>query len=213
MQDFDDFIACLLSRPGMEAAIQRSGECMHDEYVQDIINADGVRAIKGPDGVPFLSGRWHNELRLLWCLSVDFFNPYHNKIAGKVASVGSIVLSCLLLPPDMRHKPENLYLVGIIPGPREPSGEEIDHFLRPLVDVMKASWTHGTTYSTHNYPHGRLVRSAIALSVNDLPMARKIMGFANYIDWNAAKEESLDSKRPRTLQRAQEDAHKWQNAT
>ena len=104
MQDFDNFVAHLLSRPGMEAAIEWSGECMRDgchETVHDIIDADAVRTIKGPDGIPFLSGGRQTELRLLWCLSVDFFNPYHNKIAGKVASVGSIVLSCILLPPDM----------------------------------------------------------------------------------------------------------------
>ena len=213
MQDFDDFVARLLSRPGMEAAIQWSGERMRDETVHDIINADAIRTIKGSDSIPFLSGARQTELCLLWCLSVDFFNPYHNKIAGKVASVGSIVLSCLLLPPDMQHKPENLCLVGIIPGPCEPPGEEIDHFLRPLVNVMKASWAHGKTYSTHDYPHSQLVRLVIALLVNDLPMARKIMGIANYVDRNVAKEESLDSITTRTLQRVQEDARKWQSAT
>lgn len=212
MQDFHDFVGRLLSRPGMEAAIRQSGKCRRGEIIEDIIAADGARTLKGPDGVPFLSGGQRDELRLLWCLSVDFFNPFHNKIAGKVASVGSIVLSCLLLPPDIRHKSENLYLVGIIPGPREPSGEEIDHFLRPLVEVMKGSWAHGAIYETHDYPFGRLVRSAIAISVNDLPMARKIMGIANYIDRNAAKEEDFDSWRVRTRQRVQEDAEKWRNA-
>ena len=213
MQDFDDFVARLLSRPGIEAAIRRSAERVGDAITDDIVTAGGLKRIKGPDGVPFLSGGQQHELRLMWCLSVDFFNPYHNKIAGKVASVGSVVLSCLLLPPDMRHKPENLCLVGIIPGPHEPSGEEIDHFLRPLVEVMKGSWLHGKRYATHDYPYGRLVRSAISLSVNDLPMARKIMGISNYVDKKTAKEDNLSLFKPRTLQRVQEDARKWQSAT
>ena len=56
MQDFHDFVACLLSRPGMEVTIRQSEECMRDKTVEDIITADGIRAFKGPDGVPFLSG-------------------------------------------------------------------------------------------------------------------------------------------------------------
>ena len=40
-----------------------------------------------------------DELRLAWSLSVDWFNPYHNKAVGKSASIGVIVMSCLNLPP------------------------------------------------------------------------------------------------------------------
>ena len=213
MQDFDVFVACLLSRPGIEAAIQHSAGRMRDTTADNIVTANSLKAIKGPNSVPFLSGGQQHELRLMWCLSVDFFNPYHNKITGKVALVGSIIMSCLLLPPDIRHKPENMCLVGIIPGPREPSGEEIDHFLHPLVDVMKESWAHGKRYMTHDFPYGQLVRSAIALLVNDLPMAQKIMGIANYINKKAAKEENFNLIRPCTLQRVQEDACMWRSAT
>lgn len=211
MQDFDDFAARLLSRPGIEAVIQQSSTRRHGDIVEDIMSADGVWKIKGPDGAPFLSGGQNNELRLLWAFSVDFFNPYHNKIAGKKYSVGCIFLSCIQLPPDMRKKTENLCLVGLIPGPREPSMEEIDHFLRPLVEVMKDSWKQGAIYRTHDFPHGRLVRSALALSVNDLPMARKIMGTANYID-RTAKDKDFESWKVRRLETLRDDAKRWQEA-
>ncbi len=197
----------------MEVTIRQSGECMCNETVEDIITVDGIRAFKGPDGVPFLSGGQYSKLHLLWCLSTDFFNPYHNKIAGKVAFVGSIILSCLLLPPDMWYKLENLCLVGIIPGPCKLSGHEINHFLCPLIKIMKESWEYGVRYRMHDYPHGQLVCSAIALLVNDLPMAQKIIGIANYVDRNDAKEGNFNLWRVHTLQRVQEDAHKWQSVT
>jgi hypothetical protein len=44
-------------------------------------------------------------------------------------------------------------------------------------------------------------------------MAQKIMGIANYVNRNAAKEENFDSWRVRTLETVKEDAEKWQNAT
>jgi hypothetical protein len=49
MQDFHDFVECLLSQPGMETAIQQSGlHVCNDNMAKDIATADGIRAIKGP---------------------------------------------------------------------------------------------------------------------------------------------------------------------
>ena len=46
MQDFHDFVGRLLSRPGVEAALQRSRERVHNDVVEDILTADGIREIK-----------------------------------------------------------------------------------------------------------------------------------------------------------------------
>ncbi|KAJ7600160.1 hypothetical protein C8J56DRAFT_767977 [Mycena floridula] len=71
--------------------------------------------------------------------------------------------------------------MSIIPGPHEPSLDEINHYLRPMISPMLRSWKHGTLHSqTAQFPHGRLARSAIALAVFDLPGGRKVTGKASH---------------------------------
>ncbi len=181
-RSLDSFIAGLLCRPGIEDALEKGMKfdvSLTDLW--DITDASALREIIGPDEKPFFTAAKQDELRLAWCLSVDWFNPLLNKAAGKTLSTGSIVMSCLNLPPSLRYKTENLYLVGTIPGPKEPSLEEVNHFLSPLVDCFYQSWKHGTRFSrTCHYPKGRTSRSVIALTVNDLPAARKVSGNASH---------------------------------
>ncbi|KIJ09585.1 hypothetical protein PAXINDRAFT_43002, partial [Paxillus involutus ATCC 200175] len=90
-----------------------------------------------------------------------------------------IAMALLNLPPSLRYRAENLYVVGIIPGPREPSLDEINHFLCPLIDFFLPAWKDGTWFTrTINHLQGRLSRSVIALAVQDLPGARKVGGNA-----------------------------------
>lgn len=181
VQDFDEFKAAMLTRPGMEDLLDKGTVFNDQSELWDIKDGYGIRDLPGPDGKPFIDGLKRDELRTAWSISVDWFNPFMNKAAGKSASTGSIVMACLNLPPSLRYKPENLFLVGVIPGPKEPSLDEINHFMRPLVDNLLPSWEHGTWFSsTHRHPQGRRERSAIAVVVTDLPAARKVTGLASY---------------------------------
>ena len=53
-----------------------------------------------------------------WCLAlnVDWFQPFSHV----TDSVGALYMVILNLPRELRYKRENMILVGIIPGPREP---------------------------------------------------------------------------------------------
>jgi hypothetical protein len=51
----------------------------------------------------------------------------------------------------------------------------------------------------------------IALSMNDIPMAQKIIGVVNYIYKSIAKEKDFDVWRVCTLQKVKEDVLKWWN--
>ncbi|TDL19964.1 hypothetical protein BD410DRAFT_815795 [Rickenella mellea] len=88
-------------------------------------------------------------------------------------------MACLNLPVDIRYLPENMYLVGIVPGPSKPHLNDLNHYLRPLMDDMSQAWSDGIYLSqTHNHPNGRHTRSAIIIVVNDLPSARDTAALA-----------------------------------
>ena len=54
-------------------------------------------------------------------------------------SCGVIYLVLMNLPREERFKPENVIIVGIIPGPKELKGD-INSFLKPLVDELIDFW-------------------------------------------------------------------------
>lgn len=148
-----------------------------DGFCEDILGSKALQQFLGPDGKPFLA----TSGNLAFSLSMDGFNPFRKNIAGKKVSVGAMYMVCLNLSPEIRYRFENLYLVGIIPGPSEPSVDQINYLLKPLVDDLLAFWTQGVFYScTPSYPQGRRIRCAVLPLVCDLPAARQMSGFASY---------------------------------
>ncbi|TFK16485.1 hypothetical protein FA15DRAFT_607219 [Coprinopsis marcescibilis] len=72
-----------------------------------------------------------------------------------------------------------MFLVRVIPGPREPPVDAINHYFSSLVDELLEFWVHGVYFSrTHRHPRGRRIRCVLAAVVCDLPGARKTAGFA-----------------------------------
>ena len=183
--DFKDWVTGLLSRLGIEDQMDGAWSASERDIssaglMKDIFDGDMLRQFKGPDKETHFS-IGGNEGRCVFSLCVDFFNPYMNKQAGKKASIGLISMVCLNLPPDIRYKPENMYLTSIIPGLREPPLATINHDMTPLVDDLLDFWKPGVRFSrTHAYPHGRLVLCALIALVCDLPGARKLASFSSF---------------------------------
>jgi hypothetical protein len=140
----------------MEDMMERDFSPSPDGEMGDIWDAPGLYEIPGPDGRPFLHRRAaDNEGRFLFSFNMDGFNPFQLKQAGRSASVMGLYMVCLNLPPEVRFKSENMFLAGIVPGPNEPSMEEINHFLRPLVDDLLKAYSDGVYYTrTWKHPKG-----------------------------------------------------------
>lgn len=90
-----------------------------------------------------------------------------------------IALVCLNLPPDIWYKPENMFLVSVIPGPNKPPLDCINHYLSPLVDDLLHFWDTPVRFShTHLFPNSCYICCALVAVVCDLPAACKVARFA-----------------------------------
>lgn len=174
-QPLESWLSRLLSRPGIEDMLESSAPSLQSTCTDvwgapHLSNFDGT----GPDN--FFSCP-SDELRLAFLLYHDFFNPYGNKISGKKDSIGIVMMVCLNLPPDVRYDLKNIYVTAMIPGPKEPRLEHINHFMRPIVDNLCEHYKPGIYISkTHKYPKGRKVRSATPITSLDIPASRAFAG-------------------------------------
>lgn len=111
--------------------------------------------------------------------NIDWFQPFTHT----VASVGAIYLTVMNLPRHMRSKRENFILVGIIPGPSEPT-HDINTFLQPLIDELLLFWNGSGVSMKIAVPSGsnieKKVKCALLCVSCDLPAIRKTCGFLSY---------------------------------
>ena len=106
-------------------------------------------------------------------LNVDWFQPF-SRVRD---SVGVLYLTIANLPRDLRYLQENVILLGIIPGPKEPK-LHINSYLQPLVDELKEFWSgvQLTLSSGKNF----IARVCLICVSCDMPAVRKVCGFVGH---------------------------------
>ncbi len=179
VQDLKQWVGRLLSRPSIEEYVFKAFRRPRKEYMEDMWDAGHLCKILLKKGERFLPGP-ANETRLAFSFSMDSFNPYHMKEAKQTVSSTAIWLILLNLPPHLRYRPENMFLAGVIPGPRKPSLSNINHSLKLLVDVLLEFFDPGVLYSqTARHKQGCRVRAILVPVVSDMLAARQAGGFAS----------------------------------
>jgi hypothetical protein len=179
MQDYESFLASFLSQPGMIDILWDGMNCHKKEVMCDIRDGSLLSNLKDGKGLKFMDHQ-SKELCLAWSMSTDSFNP-NRKVGGKHFSAGMIAFTCLNLPPHLRHHPENTFLAAIIPGRHELSIDQINHFLKPIVDQFLRAYKHSSwIVNADLHAEGFLARSAIAALVSNLPAAKRTAGFLSH---------------------------------
>jgi len=78
----------------------------------------------------------------------------------------------------MRYRLENICLVGIIPGPREPE-LTVNSYIDPLVEDLLQLWK-GVDFCVATSSERKLVCAALICASCDLPAGRKLCGFLGH---------------------------------
>lgn len=140
-----------------------------DGVLRDVYDGQVWRDFQEYDGKAFLSAPFNYAL----CLNVDWFQPYdHTK-----HSEGAAYITVLNLPRKQRYLQENIILLGIIPGPKEPP-LNLNSFLHPFVDELLKLW-QGVVMTCEGGAKV-LVRAALLCCACDIPAARKVCGFVGH---------------------------------
>ena len=144
----------------------------------DVYDGMRWRALRDSNRVPFVNA----PRSLMLTLNVDWFSPFEGTY-----SLGAIYLIVNNLPRAERYKTENVILVGVMPGPKEPSTYEMNHYLQPLVNDLLRLF-NGVSMTTHQHPNGTTVRAALFNIACDIPASRKVSGFTGHSSTRACNK-------------------------
>ena len=123
------------------------------------------------NGEPFLAG----PRNYAFMLNVDWFQPFKHSLY----CVGALYMVLINLPRAERFKPENVFLVGIIPGPHEPK-LTINSYLQPLVAELYLLWEDGITFRAHGASTAEVYHAALLCVGCDVAAARKVCRFTGH---------------------------------
>ena len=141
-----------------------------DGYLCDIYDGKTWKHFNSLDKNHFLS----NPHCYLLTLNVDWFEPFEHGIY----SVGAIYLIVQNLPRVDRYKIDNIIIVGVIPGPKEPS-KTINSYLTPLVLELKEAWSNGFIITMEGGVD-LCIKSVVSCITCDIPATRKVAGFLGH---------------------------------
>ncbi|XP_055961814.1 uncharacterized protein LOC130015519 [Mercurialis annua] len=108
-------------------------------------------------------------------LASDGFNPFGNMSTSY--SMWPVIVTPYNLPPWKCMKENFLMLSLLIPGKESP-GNNIDVYLRPLIDELKELWETGvTTYDAYSGKNFQL-HAALLWTINDFPAYGMLSGWS-----------------------------------
>lgn len=219
VQSMKEWMIWFLSHDAIEDAIDHWAQKVKSFPVDEVVDYQQSTAWKKLFPNQSTSNRCKGTpppLQLAFSLFIDWFNPLGNKISERQVSIGLIALTCMNLPPEIRHQAQNTFLSGVVPAPGQPDMTTISHVLSPLVDEL-VELGRGFSIPTARYPKGCKVTVRLGCLIGDIVATHKIAGFTShagtfFCTWcTCSKDDCRDMVigRLRTRRGVLDAAHHW----
>ncbi|GBC23995.2 hypothetical protein GLOIN_2v1786147 [Rhizophagus irregularis DAOM 181602=DAOM 197198] len=168
-------LSSMFKRPGFEELLRHwTRRSVIDNVLSDIYDGQIWQNLKesneqGSNNF-FRPDKADTHLGLM--INLDWFQPYE----GTIYSTGVIYAIICNLPRDVRFKPENMLILGILPGPNEVKLHRVNHYLSPIITELESLWEGVILNRTYECPNGKDIRAALIIASCDIPGARKLCG-------------------------------------
>ena len=164
----EPMLRLLLQQETFSVMSEKWRERAEDDYYHDVYDGKVWKDFCIAEGQNFLSEP--NNFGL--ALNIDFFQPYKHV----QYSVGGFYCVILNLPRRIRYKQENVLLVALSPGPKEPE-HDLNKYLEPFVNELMTFWC-GKEITVNGVT--KCYKMALMNVACDLPAGRKVCGFLSY---------------------------------
>ena len=186
VQSLKEWIGRLLSRPGIEDILTSYpydviNASKPGEVITDIWGSPVILKLKGRDGQPFFkTHKDDEEIRLLFGLAGDGYNPFRMLIAKQHVTSLGFWITVLNFPPNERYRFHNVFYLGSFPPQGNPPVDRYHPAISVVRDMLQEFWDPGVYFTrTRNYPNGRPGKGMLAPSASDMLAARAIYGFTS----------------------------------
>ena len=165
-------VKSLVIRPGFLHACDQWRQTKKEDQtlLLDVYDGEMWSKLNSPDSN---ENFFAQQGSLGFILNIDWFEPFKHQ----PYAVGVMYLAIMNLPRHIRFKRENIIILGLIPGPREPK-LSINTYLQPHVSDLLSLWRGVTIEDEDGDRHE--IRAALICVACDLPAGRKVCGFLSF---------------------------------
>ncbi|WPT11444.1 hypothetical protein PSENEW3n2_00000882 [Picochlorum sp. SENEW3] len=156
---FLDPVFCQLVEESNQKYWKDTGSAGSNDYMSSIFHGQMYQSLSKRYPNFFYSD---DHIPIHLGIFADGFQPFD----GVAYTLFAVILVCFNLPPEVRMREENLHILTLIDGPKEP-GAKLQQYIQPIVDELLELWEKGWELNHAGRSDKVLIKGACTCCLQD----------------------------------------------